>query len=225
MNKHHVHENRTKQIDDNSYFGFGILLTIFVAAYIMAPLLAVKLISIGGIIVPAGILAYSLTFPCTDITAEMYGERYARRMVIFGLIAICVSNFLIQISVYWPAADFWEQQASYQAIFGGSLRFFVAGLLAYIVSQLTDVWIFAKVRQKMDGKWLWFRNNVSTAISKFLDMTIFVLIAFYGVYDMGQLWTIIFGGWLIHLVIAAADTPLVYLGVWWLKKAYPKLKE
>ena len=223
--KHHVHENRKGQITDGSLFGYSVLLAVFVGSYIIAPLIAIKMVAIGPFTVAAGALAYAMTFLSTDIVTEVYGKRYARNLVTCGFIGMLIVALLTQITVHLPAASFWDKHEPFNAIFGASHRIFLGSIEAYRTAQYLDIWIFARVRTWTDGKWLWLRNNLSTSLSKIVDIVIFMSIAFYGTMPVNDFIVTILSMWVIHIIISICDTPLVYLGVYILHKAYPELKE
>jgi len=86
-----------------------------------------------------------------------------------------------------------------------------------------DVYIFSKIREKMGKKALWFRNNVSNFISQLIDTVIFMTLAFYALgqpfgSNVAFLVGLILPYWLIKCSMSILETPLVYLGVNWLKK-------
>ena len=90
----------------------------------------------------------------------------------------------------------------------------MASFIAYLISQFHDVWAFHFWKNKTNDRHLWLRNNLSTAVSQFLDSFIFITIAFYGVMPI---WPLIMGQWIIKIAIALLDTPVVYLVVWALR--------
>ena len=187
--------------------GFVILSAVFVASLVIASVLAAKIIQVWAFFVPAGILAYSLTFLCTDVVSEVYGKEASRKVVLSGFIGLVAAFLLTTLALNWSAAPFWQNQDSFDSILGSTTRIIIASLVAYLVSQYTDVWIFSQVKKLTKGKFLWLRNNLSTAISQLIDSVIFIVIAFYGVMPLFEL---IIGQWVIKLVIAALDTPIVY---------------
>ena len=108
--------------------------------------------------------------------------------------------------------SFWTNQESYEATLGGTFRIIIAGLIAYLVSQLNDVFIFHYFKGKDEGKnLLWKRNNLSTFCSPFLDSFLFVIIAFGGVMTIVQLISTFIGQVIIKWCIALADTPFIYM--------------
>ncbi|NND65439.1 MAG: queuosine precursor transporter [Gammaproteobacteria bacterium] len=117
-----------------------------------------------------------------------------------------------QVALIWPAAPFWQDDGSFDKVFGTSWRLFLASFVAYSC-QFIDVYVFDFVRQATQRRFLWLRNNISTMISQFLADVSYVLISFIGVYSWRQLSVIIFTSYIIRLMIAVIDTPIVYLMV------------
>lgn len=194
---------------------FIILLSIFVGGITIASVLANKIISVAGFYVPAGVLAYSITFVCTDAISEIWGRRRAGLTVLGGFIALVSVLLLVQFSLSWPAAPFWKKEAAFQTILGSTPRIIVASFAAYLASQFHDVWAFHFWKRITADRHLWLRNNLSTAVSQLIDSFLFIFIAFYGVMP---LWPLILGQWIIKFAIGILDTPIVYLVVWGLRR-------
>lgn len=191
---------------------------IFGASIVFANIAAgIKLVDFFGFIVPAGTIAYSITFPITDIVDEIYGKRRAVYIVWAGLFAEIAMLILIGAEAMLPALE-QDMQIEYIRIFTPQLRIVLASIVAYLISQHHDVWAFWKWREITKGKYLWIRNNASTMVSQFLDSTIFILIAFYGIESINVLLNMIMSMWLFKVLIAALDTPFVYLGVSFVKR-------
>ena len=194
---------------------FGVLTALFAGSLVISAVLAAKLIAIGPLVVPAGVLAYSLTFACTDIIAEIYGRERARQVVLAGLVALVAALALIQLALVWPAVPFWSHGEAFESVLGTTARIVIASIVAYLVSQHLDITIFSWLRERTGGRFLWLRNNGSTMVSQLLDSTIFITIAFAGIFPLTEL---IFGQWTVKLIIAALDTPLVYAAVLYLRR-------
>ena len=190
---------------------FVVLVSVFVGCITIASVLASKIIHVFGLFVPAGVLAYSVTFPCTDTISEIWGAKRARYVVSGGFVALLLVLALVQISIIWPSAPFWDRSEAFGSILGSTSRIIVASFVAYLVSQFHDIWAFHFWKRITGEKHLWIRNNLSTTMSQCIDSVIFISIAFYGVMPI---WPLIFGQWIVKLVIAGIDTPIVYLLVW-----------
>lgn len=188
--------------------GPSVLVATYTGLVVISITTATKLIELGYV-VPAGVVVYSASFLVTDIIAEVYGKEKAKTAVWSGFFVMILFFAYSSVTVSWPAAPYWQNQESYQNILGLSSRIAFAGAIAFIISQLVDVTIFHYLRDKHHGKHLWIRNNVSTWFSQLVDTTVFITIAFYGVFPIVEL---IMGQYIVKVAIAAIDTPFVYLG-------------
>ncbi|MFO8031823.1 MAG: queuosine precursor transporter [Desulfohalobiaceae bacterium] len=193
---------------------FLLLCSLFVGSLTISAVLAAKIITIWGLSVPAGVLAYALTFICSDVISEIWGKHAARLVVWSGFATLVSVLALIQLALHWPAAEFWGLQQEFAAILGATPRIILASLSAYLCSQLFDVQAYHFWKRVTRDRHLWLRNNFSTALSQLLDSIIFVTVAFYGQMPVLHL---IWGQWAVKLGIAILDTGLVYLLVWYLR--------
>ncbi len=196
---------------------FLILTTSFIALLIVSNIIATKLIVIGNLIVPAAVICYALTFLITDTVAEIWGKERTKVIIKLGFFASIVAAFFIKLSIIMPAASFWPNQSEYELILGANIRIVVASMTAYLISQFHDVWAFHFWKEKTQGKYLWLRNNLSTATSQLIDTGIFIVIAFYG--TGAPLLALIVGQYIVKLIISICDTPIVYLLVSIIKKS------
>jgi uncharacterized integral membrane protein (TIGR00697 family) len=192
-----------------------LLIAIFVGGLVIAGVLASKIVNIAGLIVPGGVFAYSITFPITDIICEVWGKKRGKYVVFSGFITLLVVLALIRLTLIFPKASFWTGEEAFTKILGGTSRIIIASFIAYLVSQYHDVWAFHFWRKVTKGKHLWLRNNASTFVSQFIDTVVFITIAFYGVMPV---FTLIKGQYIIKLLIALLDTPIVYFGVWLIRR-------
>lgn len=185
----------------------ALLSSLFIGGLVVAALISSKIIMVAGFAVPAGVLAYSLTFIASDVISEMWGKERANEVVFCGFVTLVMTSALSWLAVSWPAAPFWNGQDAFASVVGSTPRIVAASLVAYLVSQKHDIWLFHFLKGRTGGKHLWLRNNLSTMLSQLIDSTIFVTIAFWGILPVGE---VILGQWIIKLAIAAIDTPIVY---------------
>lgn len=187
-----------------------VLNGFFVMSLLVSNVTASKIISIGNLIVPAAVVAYAITFLCTDVIGELYGKEEANKTVRLGFILQLFSIGLLYIAIKLPPAPFMtEYNEVFQQVLGQSLRVVIASLIAYTISQFNDVYIFHKLKDIHGSKHKWLRNNLSTITSQLIDTSIFITIAFYGV--VPNLWALILGQFTIKVVLALLDTPFFYL--------------
>lgn len=186
----------------------ALLMSLFIGGLVVAALISSKIIIVAGFAVPAGVLAYSITFLISDVVSEVWGKECANEIVQCGFITLVMTSAIAWLAVIWPSAPFWSGQESFAAVIGSTPRIVTASLIAYLISQKHDIWLFHLLKKQTSGKHLWLRNNLSTVISQLFDSTIFVSIAFWGILPVGE---IILGQWLVKMIIAMLDTPIVYI--------------
>lgn len=202
------------------HFKLTILSGIFIAGLIAANLLGSKVTVLFGVAVSVGIFSYPLTFMVTDVIGEVYGQKKARELVWAAVIAQVLILALTLISIKLPAASRYELNEEYVKVFSGSVRVVFASLVAFIASQIHDVWAFDFWKKKTGGKYLWLRNNLSTFVSQAIDTLLFLFIAFYKISDRFTVDFILHlavSYWLFKIAFAVIDTPFVYLLVKWLR--------
>ena len=187
------------------------LAVIFTTLLLPANISAVKIIAIGSEGIDAGIIAYPLTFLISDVISEVYGRKTTTKIIWLGFIANLLMISIIYVAGILPSATFWNDQQSYDQILGAVPRIVIASMVAYLVSQNHDVLAFEMWKKVTGGKFLWFRNNASTVVSQGIDTTIFILIAFVGIYSFDDILNMIWITYLIKIVVAIIDTPLVYI--------------
>jgi len=194
---------------------------LFVTSLLMANILASKIVVIGGLILPAAIILYPLTFLFTDVASEIEGKESARTLVMTGFYMSIVMVAVLFTGKLLPAAPFWQHQGAYEIILGSTPRIVLASMIAYLISQNHDVWAFHWLKKKTEGRYLWLRNNCSTVVSQLIDSVLFIGIAFAGTYPMKTIAVMIASQYLVKVGIAFLDTPFCYL----LVKAYGNRRE
>ena len=186
-----------------------ILNGIFITSLLIANVVSAKIVTFGGLVIPAAIVAYPLTFLMTDVIGEIWGKEQANQSVKLGFICQIISLVLIGLSILLPVAPFADNQAEFKGIMAQSFRVVAASLVAYYCSQSWDVWVFHKIREKGTGN-KWLRNNLSTMTSQIIDTAIFITIAFIG--TVPNIWVMIGSQYLIKCIYALLDTiPFYYL--------------
>lgn len=169
------------------------------------------------------IFVIPLLFTLVDAVVEVYGRSRARSMVFSGLIVVALLILYSLLVTHLPPSHFFAPtNSAYKTVFENSARIAGASLLAFAVSELLDVAIFARLRQKLQGKALWLRNNVTNFVAQFADSFVFITLAFYSFHhSFGSNYTflvsLIIPYWLLRCGLSIVETPLVYLGVWWLR--------
>jgi uncharacterized PurR-regulated membrane protein YhhQ (DUF165 family) len=113
-------------------------------------------------------------------------------------------------------------QLAYEATFASPGTLLLASMCAYLVAQLLDVLLYHFWRNLTQGRHLWLRNNGSTMVSQLVDTIIVNGIFLPLAFGMGFAATakVILAVYLCKLALAALDTPLIYAGVWLVKRRF-----
>ncbi len=191
----------------------GLFIWIPIAG-IIANIQVLKVVDLFGINATLGNIVYASSFLVTDILSENYGKKSAAKAVFVGFLSLIASMILFQAALWFtPAADDWAQD-SLVNIFGFMPRIVLASLAAFGLSQLHDVWSYQFWKKKWPAdKFIWLRNNASTMISQLIDSVVFTLIAFLGQFPVPVLIEIFLSTYILKWIVAAMDTPFIYLSV------------
>jgi hypothetical protein len=178
---------------------------------ILANIQVMKTIQIFGLVTAMGNVIYSSLFLVTDILNENHSKKDAQKAVWIGFFVLITTTLIMQVSIQFipDESDFLSEHIT--EIFSVLPRIAFASLIAYLVSQSHDVWFFAKLKKRHKTKYLWLRNNLSTVTSQLIDNTLFTLIAFVGVFSWSVIGQIFLTSYFLKVIVAAGDTPFVYL--------------
>jgi len=186
------------------------IIAIIASNVVMMNIFVLKGILLFGIDATGGNVLYASIFLGTDIISEYYGAKEARRAVLIGfyisLFFLIASRFII---LFTPASwDLFHEPM--KKLFSPVWRITAASMLAYIISQNLDVFTYECIKNKFP-KQLWLRNNGSTWSSQLVDTGIFCTAAFAGMYETEVVLGIMLSTYLLKIVVAAADTPFLYV--------------
>jgi queuosine precursor transporter len=169
-----------------------------------------------------GVLIWPVVFIMTDIINEYFGKKGVRLLSYLAVIMIAYSFIVVMIAIRTIPPEWWlksgknphlpDMQAAYHAIFGQGLWIIVGSLIAFLIGQMVDVWVFHYLKTKSSGNSLWLRSTGSTIVSQFIDSFIVLFIAFYIGADWSLSKVIAIGlmNYIYKFTIAVVLTPLLY---------------
>lgn len=200
------------------FFGRVGLFGLLVFNLLLCNIQVLKTVELFGLTTTLGNILYASVFLATDLLSEFYGKKEAQKGVLLGFVTLLMMVGYMQIALYFqPAGDDFAQP-HLEALFGFLPRIALASMVAYLISQLHDVWAFNAIKERTGGKLLWLRNNASTMVSQFLDSAIFCTIAFWGMFPVNVFWEILLSTYIIKVAVAALDTPFIYLAKRYFRK-------
>lgn len=198
---------------------FDVFLTLFIASLLTANIIAVKIVSIGPLLIPAAVIIFPISYIVGDVLTEVYGLEKARRAIWLGFGANLLMVLAIAAAQRLPTAPFWDAQMAYERILGFTPRLLAASFVGYLIGEFSNSYVMVWVRTLTEGRWLWVRTISSTIIGQGLDSFAFITIAFFGTMPATDLVIGIITQWLFKVVYEALATPITYGVITWLKRA------
>lgn len=195
-----------------------VIVALFVATLLAANVIAVKLIAPMGLVLPAAIVIFPVSYILGDVLTEVYGYSTARRVIWLGFAANLVFVAAAALAQALPPAGFWDGQAAFERILGATPRLLAASFAAYLVGEFANAFVLAKMKIATGGRHLWARTIGSTLVGQGLDSLVFIAAAFAGIIPAEALAGAIVTQWLVKSAYEAAATPLTYIVVGYLKR-------
>ncbi len=212
---------------ERAYRWYPFLSALFAVILVVSNIIAVKLVQIGGLVLPAAVILFPLAYVLGDVLTEVYGYAYARRTIWTGFFANLVAVLAIWVGGRLPAAPFWEAglgsveaaQQAYGAILGFTPRLLAASFAAYLVGEFLNAYVLAKLKVRTAGRFLWLRTIASTIVGEGADSLVFITLAFYGIIPTAGLVQAVLSQWGVKVAYETLVTPFTYLVANGLKRA------
>jgi uncharacterized integral membrane protein (TIGR00697 family) len=172
--------------------------------------------------ISVGLLPYPITFLITDLVSEVYGRRKANDLVLAGIFASIFSLGIIYVADIAPAIESSAlQDKEFNKVFGATTLAVISSMMAYLFAQFVDIQIYHFWKRLTRGRMLWLRNNLSTFFSQFVDTgSVLLLLCYAGLLPWDKFWALLGAGFLFKVLVALLDTPLLYGGVYILRRLF-----
>lgn len=190
---------------------YMILASVFVSSLLIGDVIGGKFFVVGGVELSVGIIPFPVTYVLTDVVNEFYGKKGARFITFVSAGMAVYAFLLLQAALHLPV---WEKspvpQEAFASVFGFGVRLFVASLIAFLVSQLVDIYVFQFFKRITEARHIWLRSTGSTALSQIVDTFVINFILLVGSMSTGEILSIVFNSYLYKLAAAVLLTPAVY---------------
>lgn len=180
-------------------------------ATVLANVITAKNATIFGFSTAIGSVMFASTFLATDILSECYSEQDAKKAVYLGLFSSALLIISTQIALKYIPSEIDYADGAMQTLFAMNLRISFSSMVMYFIANMADIYIFNKLKEKMNGRQMWLRNNVSTIFCNCLENFGFIGLAFWGLYDLQTIMVIAFSTSVIEMIVALLDTPFLYI--------------
>jgi len=170
----------------------------------------------------AGVILWPFVFIMTDIINEYFGKEGVRKLSYLTVIMLIYSFVMVRVAMGLNGADFWigsgsnkgiaDMSSAYNFVFGAGLMIIIGSLVAFLVGQMVDAFIFTKIKDKTNNKFIWLRATGSTVVSQFIDSYVVLIIAFYigGTFSFKQVMAIGTINYIYKLTMSIVLLPLLY---------------
>jgi queuosine precursor transporter len=220
---------------------FVLLAGLFIASALIAEVIGVKIFSLEGSLglpqanyslfgekglsfdLTAGVLPWPIVFIFTDIINEYYGVRGVRFLSYFAAVLISLTFVIFYGVIHLTPSGWWigsqtgngvnNMQAAVAVVLGQGMNIIIGSIIAFIIGQLADAFVFRRIKKFTGEKQIWFRATFSTLFSQLIDSYIVILIAFYvaGDWTLGKTLAIGTNNYIYKFIVALGMTPVVYL--------------
>ena len=168
---------------------------------------ASRLITFHGFTTDGGTLLFPLTFIITDMIAEVYGYKHARRAIwagfLFNLLFLGYGHLISLFS----APDYYQAEAGFDQVIAVSGRIVLASLVSYLCAEPLNIYLVAKMKIWCEGRKMALRFVSSTVISAGIDTIIFCSLAFGGIVPMNELAMFMFTMWGLKVIVEVIGLP------------------
>ena len=228
---------------------FIILGGFFIANALIAEIIGVKIFSLEktfgmqplnvkvlgnelSVNLTAGVLLWPVVFIMTDIINEYYGPKGVRFLSFLTAGLIAFAFVVFYGAMHLVPADFFitskkgsgvpDMEKAYESVLGQGGNIILGSLVAFILSQLIDVFVFHRIKKVTGERAIWLRATGSTLISQFIDSFVVLFIAFYigsrinnadgdFVWPLKLVLAVGVVNYIYKFVIALILTPVIYL--------------
>ena len=132
-----------------------IIIAVFITCLITSNIIAVKVIGLGALVLPAAIFVFPISYIFGDILTEVYGFSWSRRVIWLAFLCNLLFVFFAWMGQLLPAAPFWTEQAAYESILGYTPRLLAASFSGYLIGEFVNSFILARMKVLTQGRWLW----------------------------------------------------------------------
>jgi queuosine precursor transporter len=203
----------------NNFKHISTITGLFTATLLIANTLDNKIFDFFGLNLPCGIILFPLAYIFGNILTEVYGFHASRKIIWTGFFSLILMTIFYIIAGKLKPASFWAFQDDFNNILGRTPRIVLASIIAYFVGEFVNSFTISKIKAKMQGKKMGLRFVMSTIVGQAVDTSLFVIIAFAGIFNFNELISIAFSGWLFKVGWEIIALPLTIPIVNWLKKA------
>jgi uncharacterized integral membrane protein (TIGR00697 family) len=166
------------------------LTVLFVSALLISNVITSKQVLLPGNIVMTGaVFVFPITYVLSDVFSEVYGYKWSRITCYMGFAMNLFMVFVFSLVINTSAPDFYQHQEAFQTVLGNTPRIFAASLTAFVLGDLANDYVFAKMKTKYPNstKGFGWRAILSSFLGELVDSLVFLPLAFWGLMPLESL--------------------------------------
>ncbi|MES2431564.1 MAG: queuosine precursor transporter [Bacteroidota bacterium] len=238
-------------LKDRSTRLFIILGGFFIANALIAEVIGVKIFSLEDTFgvqraninlfgsdfsfhLTAGVLLWPVVFIMTDIINEYYGPKGVKFLSYIAISLISYAFLMFNGAIHLSPSEYFsigngieKPDSAFRGIFGQGLWIIIGSIVAFLIGQVLDVFVFHRIKKITGDKKMWLRATGSTLISQLIDSFVVLFIAFYvgkriqtgqgEPWSLHQILVTGTGNYIYKFIVAIALTPVIYLVHGWIE--------
>lgn len=193
------------------YRMFHVVGMVFVTCLLVSNAIAIKVISIWGFTLPAGIIIFPIAYIFGDVLTEVYGFQNTRTVIWWGFFCLAAMTLFFWLATLLPPAPFWKDQEAFAKLFGFVPRIAMSSFVAYLVGEFLNSVVMSRLKVVTEGRYLWLRAVSSTIVGEGADSLVFNFAAFYGVFPTASVAYIAFSGFVLKTLYEIVALPATYV--------------
>ena len=197
---------------------FMLLSLLFCVFLVLANLMEVKVIEIGGVTATAGLLVFPVSYIINDCIVEVYGFRKARFVIWLGFIMNLIFVLFLQLCIVLPSSPSWPHQDAVETVFGNTARILCASFIAFICGSMVNAYVMSKMKVMNGGNYFSLRAVLSTLFGEGVDSIIFFPVAFLGILPLSTIVALIWTQAIVKTIYEIIILPVTIRVVKYIKK-------
>lgn len=218
-----LHQDRPRGYAQVGSVYYPILVSVFTALVIISNVTATKGVAFGPVITDGGFIVFPLTYVIGDVLSEVYGFKAARRAILLGFVMLALAALMFWVTIYLPAADFYQNQGAFETVVHAFTQLLVAGLAGFVVGQTINAWALVRIKARTRENHLWARLVGSTFAGQLGDTLVFCSIAAsaIGINSFRDFALYAALGWFYKTAVEVVMLPVTYQVIAYIKRHEP----
>jgi queuosine precursor transporter len=210
--------NKTVTSSQAQYKAFAFLSMLYIPVILSSNVLLYKIATIGPFTLTVGSFVTPFWFIITDVIAEVYGYKLARKLIWSGITCEFIFTFICVPLIHLPSPAFWHYQPAYDQVLGKLPRIMVGAILAVLVGSFLNTYLITKWKILIQGKYFWLRSMGSSGLGQLIFTGTSITFDLAGTLPYSTIIELIAVSFAIKLIVTPFATIPASIAVYYLKK-------